>query len=88
MAVSPDDVRHVARLAGIEVDPSEIPGFARDLAAILAWVDALPATSGHGPTAEPVRLRDDTPVLTEATPLIDAAPDLRDGLIAVPRVLD
>jgi aspartyl-tRNA(Asn)/glutamyl-tRNA(Gln) amidotransferase subunit C len=93
MAVSDDDVRHVAALARVGLDPARIPRLVRELNGILGHMEVLAAvdTSGVGaevPTGDPhTPLRAD-----EAVPAVPAverhafAPETRDGFFLVPRL--
>jgi aspartyl-tRNA(Asn)/glutamyl-tRNA(Gln) amidotransferase subunit C len=90
MSVSPDDVRHVARLARVGLDDARIPSLVAELNGILGHMDVLqqvdishvPMTPHH---AAP--LRDDA---LPADPLRRAreafAPAMRDGFFLVPRL--
>lgn len=87
------DVRHVARLARLELDESEVARLTRELEGVLAHMDRIaglelepagPDPEGRGLT--PV-LRPDRP---DADPLAFGpeamAPDWRDGFFVVPRL--
>ena len=92
-----DDIRidHLARLAALRLDGDERPGVERDLRRIIGMVDQMQAvdTKGVDPLAHPLdatqRLRPD-----EATERVDrdryqaGAPEARDGLYLVPRVVE
>ncbi len=92
--LSPDDVRHVAHLARLDLTEAEVEAFTRQLGAVLdhaAGVAALD-TSGVVPTAHPLPLRnvlrDDevTPSLDRAEVLAQA-PDAEGSRFRVPPVL-
>jgi aspartyl-tRNA(Asn)/glutamyl-tRNA(Gln) amidotransferase subunit C len=96
MEVTEALVRHVARLARLELTEAEVPRLVRDLSRILAHVDALaradvapaPATALGDPV--PVSaLRPDVPApgLTRAEALANA-PDQDGVFFRVPRVLE
>ena len=92
MAVTDDDVRHIAALARLGVDDAHIPALAAELNGILAHMDVLArvdASTGDGrPRADtPIPLRDDEP---GSVPLARGreqfAPAMRDGFFLVPRL--
>ena len=90
-----DDVRHVARLARLELTDAELDVFTGQLATILehaAQVSALD-TTGVEPTAHPFPLvnvlRPD--VVKPSLPrdeVLAEAPDAEDGRFRVPRILE
>jgi aspartyl-tRNA(Asn)/glutamyl-tRNA(Gln) amidotransferase subunit C len=93
VAVSDDDVRHVASLARLGLDPGRIPQLVRELNGILAHMDVLAAvdTSAVDPIAtfgEPATaLRPDEPVPAAHTVQREAfAPHMKDGFFLVPRL--
>ena len=89
------DIDHLARLAALRLDGDERLGVERDLRRIIALVDEMQAvdTQDVDPLAHPLdatqRLRTD-----EATERVDrernqaGAPEARDGLYLVPRVIE
>ena len=88
------DVRHIARLARLDLDDAETATFQPQLQAILDHVEALSALDlvGIEPTAHPSPtfgpMRDDTPgeSLT-ADAVIANAPDSAQGQSRVPKVV-
>ena len=93
MAVTPDDVRHIAQLARVAVDDARIPALVRELNGILEHMDALGKvkTKGVEPTAgvgdAGLTLREDTgPPIPLTRPLEGFAPATRDGFLVVPRL--
>ena len=90
VTLSRDDVRHVALLARLGLEPGEEAFYAEQLSAILAHIDRLREvdTDAIPPTAQVVplenRMRDD-----EVRPGLSAeratanAPEARDGLFVV-----
>lgn len=91
MSVSSDDVRHVAALARVGLDESQLPSLVRELNGILAHMDvlqrvdisALSLTAAE--TAAPLRDDGDAPMsLSRARE--DFAPAARDGFFLVPRL--
>jgi aspartyl-tRNA(Asn)/glutamyl-tRNA(Gln) amidotransferase subunit C len=93
MAVSRDDVRHVAALARLDVPDSRLPELVSQLNGILSHMDALAkvkttgvmATAGVGDAAMPLRA-DIGPPIPLLHPLETFAPQMRDGFILVPRL--
>ena len=93
MAVSRDDVRHVAALARLDVPDSLLPELVSQLNGILSHMDALAkvkttgvmATAGVGDAAMPLRA-DIGPPIPLLHPLESFAPQMRDGFILVPRL--
>lgn len=93
MSVSDDDVRHVAALARLGLDPERIPAIAAELSGILAHMDVLSrvdtssagAVSGVGAAGAPLRVDGGTQI-----PLAVAreafAPAMREGFLLVPRL--
>ena len=95
MAVSDDDVRHVAALARVGLDPARIPSLVSELNGILEHMEALGAveTTGGGmvdgrgaTTATPMRTDSAGESVPLAVPREAFAPELRDGFFLVPRL--
>lgn len=94
VAITREQVRHIARLANLEFSDAEQERFTRQLSAILDHVETLNRldTSAVEPTAhaggDAVLLRDDAlrPTLDRDAALA-VAPDADRGLVKVPRVL-
>jgi aspartyl-tRNA(Asn)/glutamyl-tRNA(Gln) amidotransferase subunit C len=87
--VTEDDVRHVASLARIAVDDTDIARLTADLSSILQYVSRISSAEGGaavGPD-QPMRLRPDIAMATDPAPLLEAAPALEEGLFAFPKVL-
>jgi aspartyl-tRNA(Asn)/glutamyl-tRNA(Gln) amidotransferase subunit C len=89
------DLTHLCRLAQLELDDVELEHARRDLERIIAMVDQMGAvaTDGVPPLAHPLghaaRLRPDT--VTERVDrdrLQALAPEARDGMYLVPRVVE
>jgi aspartyl-tRNA(Asn)/glutamyl-tRNA(Gln) amidotransferase subunit C len=95
MDLTQKEVEHVAKLARLEVSEDEKGMFARQLSAILTYVDQLKTvdTVGVEPTttvlpAENVFREDEVhPSLSEDQALANA-PDRADGFFRVPRILE
>jgi aspartyl-tRNA(Asn)/glutamyl-tRNA(Gln) amidotransferase subunit C len=93
VAVSEDDVRHVADLARLGLAPDRIEGLVRELNGILAHMEILQAvdTSGVGGghdsrrTSLPLRA-DEGPQLALFRAREDFAPQMRHGFFLVPRL--
>ncbi|WP_439639532.1 Asp-tRNA(Asn)/Glu-tRNA(Gln) amidotransferase subunit GatC [Nevskia sp.] len=95
MSLTPEQVRQVAHLARLQLNPEQVEPYARQLTDILGMVDRLSAadTAGVSPMAHPLdmvqRLRPD--VISEADRRDDyqaIAPDTQDGLYLVPKVIE
>lgn len=93
MKITASNVRHVARLAELEVAEANVDRLVTELTAIVAFVEQLDALdAGADPTApaigpEAVRLRDDEIApIPLAHPPASFAPAMKDGLFVVPRL--
>lgn len=92
MAVSEDDVRRVAELARLGLEPDRLQLLVSELNGILAHMDELRAvdTGGVDPTLVTLGLdaplRPDTPRSTPAVDITDFAPQVADGFFLVPRL--
>ena len=95
MALTDDEVRHVAMLAQLALTDDEVTALAPQLVKILAYaekvgevaVDDVPPTSHPYPLANV--FRDDTEV-AETLPVetvVANAPDAEDGQFRVPRII-
>ena len=95
MEISKEQVEHVAKLARLEVSEDEKAMFARQLSAILTYMDQLKEvdTGGVEPTAtvlptESVFREDEvTPSLPQEQTLANA-PDQAEGFFRVPKILE
>ena len=92
--INADDVRHVARLARLDVTDDEVELFAGQLAAVLEHAEDVEAldTEGVPPTAHPLPLvnilRDDVPRPgVDRDEVLAMAPEAQDGRFRVPRIL-
>lgn len=93
MAVSREDVLHVARLARLRLDRDEVQRFTVQLNAILEHVEELGAVGVEGVRTEAGVMEWNAPLRDEGTPP-DAlvrppaalAPDWQDGFFTVPRL--
>jgi aspartyl-tRNA(Asn)/glutamyl-tRNA(Gln) amidotransferase subunit C len=86
MAVTDEQVRAVARLAHVALDPGEIAPLANDLDAILGYVARLSAAdvADRPVLAGVLRRRPDVAVPFDADAVLATAPDREDRLVAVP----
>jgi len=95
MEISQAEVAHVAKLARLEVSEDEEVTFARQLSAILTYIDQLKTldTTGVEPTATVLPtsnvFRDDQarPSLPRDQVLVNA-PEQAEGFFRVPRILE
>jgi aspartyl-tRNA(Asn)/glutamyl-tRNA(Gln) amidotransferase subunit C len=94
MALTPEEVRHVAHLARLSLKPEEVERFTRQLNDILAYMEKLQEldTTGVTPMAHVVPLasvfREDR--VTESLPRelsLKNAPSREDGAFLVPRII-
>ena len=93
MAVSEDEVRHVAALARLGIEPERIPTIAAELNGILAHMDVLSkvdtssvgAITGIGAAGTPLRV-DGGNQIPLARPREAFAPAMREGFLLVPRL--
>lgn len=96
MAVTHDDVRHIAELARVGVSPERLDDLVRELNGILAHMEVLaqvettagesdPSPSGRPPASTPLRSDSSGPI-PMLLPLESFAPATRDGFITVPRL--
>lgn len=95
MALTDDDVRHVARLARLALTDGEIEALRDDLSAILAYAQKVGEVAADDvpPTGHPFGL---TNVLREDRPrpslppelALSTAPRSQDGRFQVPRIVE
>ena len=95
MALEPSGVEKIAHLARLAIDPADVPEYARNLSAILAFVEKLDAvdTEGVTPMAHPLdmaqRMRPDEVTETDQRERFQAiAPAVESGLYLVPKVIE
>jgi len=95
MSVSPEQVRHIAKLARIAMSDEELERLAPELNAIIGWVEQLGEVNTDG--VEPLtavieqklRLREDS--VTDGDIRDDVlanAPEAQHGFFAVPKVIE
>jgi aspartyl-tRNA(Asn)/glutamyl-tRNA(Gln) amidotransferase subunit C len=93
MAVTREDVLHIADLARLGIDSARADELTRELSAILAHMEVLsqvdtatvPPTAGVGSGGTPLRPDVRVPPPMERT-LESFAPEMRDGFFIVPRL--
>ncbi len=93
MAVTREDVLHIAELARLGIDSARADELTKELSAILAHMEVLsavdtatvPLTAGVGAEGTPLRPDVGVPKLMERT-LESFAPAMRDGFFIVPRL--
>lgn len=92
MTISADDVRHIARLARLDLSEQEVERFEAELSKILDYVAQLEEVETEAaaePEAPDSPLRPDAPEpWPDVAPLHEEAPDLEDGYVIVPRVIE
>ena len=88
-----DDVRHIAGLARLGLDPERVPSLVAELNRILDHMDVLrgvpsrPDQRVTGVSAGGMPLREDVgPAIPLARPRDEFAPAMRDGFFMVPRL--
>ncbi|MEO7963700.1 MAG: Asp-tRNA(Asn)/Glu-tRNA(Gln) amidotransferase subunit GatC [Gemmatimonadaceae bacterium] len=92
MSVTEDELRHIAALARLHLDPARVSALVGELNGILAHVESLQRadtsnTSHLSPDTPGMRLREDTnPQRALATARESFAPIMRDGFFLVPRL--
>lgn len=94
MKITADQVRHVAKLARLEIDPEAVEKMADQLAAILTYVDKLgevdtdnvPAAS-HAVALTNAFREDDVQGSLDADAALDNAPSRENGSFVVPKVI-
>ena len=95
MSVSPEQVRHIAKLARIAVSDAEVQKLAPELSNIIGWVEQLGEVNVEGvaPMTAVIpnilRLRED--VVTEPDrrdEILANAPVAEHGFFAVPKVIE
>jgi aspartyl-tRNA(Asn)/glutamyl-tRNA(Gln) amidotransferase subunit C len=95
MSVSPEQVRHIAKLARIAMSDAELERLVPELNNILGWVEQLGEvdTDGVEPLAtvvdQKLRLRDD--VVNDGNireEVLANAPEAQHGFFAVPKVIE
>ena len=93
VSVTVDDVRHIASLARLGLNPERVPSLVAELNRILEHMDVLRAVPSRpdqrvtGVSAGGMPLREDVgPQIPLARPREEFAPITRDGFFIVPRL--
>lgn len=87
-AVSPDEVRHVAALARIDLDDEEVERFTRQFAGILEYfetLDSVPTVDREAALTNVMR-PDEVAASLEREDALANAPETEDGFIKGPNV--
>lgn len=94
MKITPEQVRHVAKLARLELDPGHVDTLSRQLADILGYIDKLNEvdTTGVAATSHAIALtnafRQDRPhIHLPREQALDNAPQQDEGCFVVPKVI-
>jgi aspartyl-tRNA(Asn)/glutamyl-tRNA(Gln) amidotransferase subunit C len=95
VTLSRDDVRHVAMLARLGLEPGEEDFYAEQLSGILAHIDrlreldteAIPPTAQVVPLENRMRADEVRPCLTQEAAVANA-PEARDGYFVVKAILE
>ena len=95
MSVSPEQIRHIAKLARIAMSDDELDRLVPELNAIIGWVEQLGEvnTDGVEPLAtvidQKLRLREDSVTDGDCRDDVLAnAPQAQHGFFAVPKVIE
>lgn len=95
MSLTPEQVRQVAQLARLALQPEQVEPYARQLSSILGMVDRLSSvdTAAVAPMAHPLdmvqRLRPDAITEGDRREAYQAiAPAVENGLYLVPKVIE
>ena len=90
MEISKDEVQHVASLARLGIDESEIELFSAQLSHILTYFDTLkdmPSALSSGSLHHPLREDQVVPSLSRERALMNA-PEADGGHFQVPKIMD
>jgi aspartyl-tRNA(Asn)/glutamyl-tRNA(Gln) amidotransferase subunit C len=94
MQITPDQVRHVAGLARLELDDNHVERLARQLATILEYIDKLNevdtqgvAATSHASALTNAFREDETHSHLPREDALSNAPQKADGSFVVPRVI-
>lgn len=95
MALTPDEVRHIAHLARLRLTPEEEQRYAEQLSAILDYAgrlnrvdtSAVPPTAGVQAAEAPLRPDEPRPPMPRERALANAS-SVADGMFLVPPILD
>ena len=94
MSISPEEVKHVAKLSRLELNSEELQRYAEQLSAILDYaktleqIDTTDIEPTYNPFVEGNVLRADEPQqFANQEAILDNAPQSQDNSFAVPRIL-
>jgi aspartyl-tRNA(Asn)/glutamyl-tRNA(Gln) amidotransferase subunit C len=92
--ISKEEVKHIAKLARLELTEAEVEKMQKDLSAILDYFDLLKSASvptgwDYGVTKKANEFREDKVISSYdiKDKIIEAAPDKKDGYIKVKTIL-
>lgn len=95
MKIIADEVRHVAELARLKIDETDLERFAVQLGSILEYVESLKKvdTAGVAPTAHAVLTRsafrsDEEHQSIDRDRALENAPDTENGFFVVPKIIE
>lgn len=95
LTVTRDDIQAIARLAHLSLQPEELEGLTRDLNRILEFVAQLEALDLEGVEPTAYAVVEETPLRADRVErwgdvarLLELAPAVQEGLIAVPPVIE
>ncbi len=96
MAISREDVEHVARLARLDLTDEEVDTFREQLSAVLERaqrIQSLDELDDLPPTAHPIAMRnvlrpDEVRPPSEPEAILDNAPEREGELFRVPRIIE
>ncbi len=95
MSLEKADIEKIAHLARLEIDPGDIPDYARNLSGILELVEQMNQvdTEGVQPMAHPLRMTqrmraDEVTESNQRDKFQQIAPQVEAGLYLVPKVIE
>ncbi len=92
--ITVDDAKKVARLARLQLDDEQTARFARDLDAVVGYVDALKDVDVEGvtpmshPFDQTLRRRDDVATDVAGRRAVQGSAGYTDGLVRVPKIIE
>ncbi len=95
MSLEKADIEKIAHLARLEIDPGDVPDYARNLSGILELVEQMNQvdTEGVQPMAHPLRMTqrmraDEVTESNQRDKFQQIAPQVEAGLYLVPKVIE
>ncbi len=95
MSLEKTDIEKIAHLARLEIDPADVPDYARNLSGILELVEQMNQvdTEGVQPMAHPLRMTqrmraDEVTESNQRDKFQQIAPQVEAGLYLVPKVIE